>query len=52
MKNTITEMKNTLQGISRLGDTQKYINNLEGTIMEITPPEQKKKNKFLKMRIV
>ena len=45
MKNTITEMKNTLEGInSRLDDTQEWISELEGRIVEITEAEQKKEN--------
>ena len=44
MKNTITEMKNTLEGInSRLNDTEKEISELEDRVLEITNTKQKKK---------
>lgn len=44
LKNTITEMKNTLEGInSRLNDTENWISNLEGRRLEITQSESKKK---------
>ena len=37
MKNTITETKNTLEGMNgRLGGTEECISNLEGRIMETT----------------
>ena len=46
LKNKITEMKNTLEGINRrLGDTEECLSNLEYTIMEITEYEQQKENK-------
>ena len=42
MKNTITEMTNTLEGInSRLDDTEEWISELEDGIVEITKAEQK-----------
>ena len=44
MKNTITEMKNTLEGInSRPNDTEEWISDLEDKVVEITATEQKKK---------
>ena len=48
LKNTITEMKNILEGInSRLGDTEECISNLEDRIMEVIQSKQpKKKKKF------
>ena len=46
MKNSVTEMKTTLEGInnSRLRDTEEYVNNLEDRILEITQWEQQKKS--------
>ena len=54
MKNIITEMKNTLEGInSKLDDTQKWIVHLEDGVGEITHTEQERKKKRIKkMRIV
>ena len=48
MKNTKTEMKNTLEGInSRLNDTEEWITKLEDRVVEITATEEKtKKNKW------
>ena len=44
MKNTITEVKNTLKGInSRLNVTEEWISELEDRVVEITAAEQKKK---------
>lgn len=41
LKNTITERRNTLEGINhRLGDKEKHINDLEDRIVEITLSEQ------------
>ena len=46
MKNTITEMKNILEGInSRLNDTEEQISELEDRAGEITAAEQKKRKK-------
>ena len=46
MKNTITEMKNTLEGInSSLNYTEEWISKLEDSIVEITDAEQKKEKK-------
>ena len=43
-------MKNTLERLNgRPGDTKEHISNLEGKIMEITQPEQKKEKQILKM---
>lgn len=41
MKNTITEMKNALKGISRLNDIEKHIDELEDRVVEITETEHK-----------
>ena len=43
MKNTITEMKNPLEGInSRVNDTEEWTSKLEDRVVEITDSEQKK----------
>ena len=43
MKNTITEMKDALEGInSILNDTEEQTSELEDRIVEITATEQKK----------
>ena len=45
MKNTLSEIKNTLQGInSRVGETEDQISNLQDRKVETTLSEQKKKN--------
>ena len=42
MNNTITESKNTLEGInSRLGDAEEQISKLEDRLMEVSEAEQK-----------
>ena len=41
MNNTITEMKNTLEGISsRITEAEEWISDLEDRMVEITPTEQ------------
>ena len=46
MNNTITEMKNTLDGInSRKPEAEKQINEWEDRMVEITAEEQKETNK-------
>ena len=41
MKDTITEMKNTLEGINcRLNDTEELINKVEDRMVDITEAEQ------------
>ena len=43
LKNTITEIKNTLEGSnSKLDDTEEWISELKDTVVEITQAEQKK----------
>ena len=43
MKNTVTEMRTTVEGInSRLNDTEKWITELEDRIVKTTATEQKK----------
>ena len=47
MKNTITEMKNTLEVItSRLNGTEEWISELEDRGMEIADAEQKKEKRM------
>ena len=49
MKNIITEIKDTVEGIkNRLGDAEEQICNLEVRILEITQSEQRKDKKRLK----
>ena len=44
MNNTITEMKNTLEGInSRITEAEEQISDLEDRMVEFTATEQKKK---------
>ena len=46
MKDTISEMKNTLEGInSRLGETKNRFNNLEGKVGENSQSECQKQTK-------
>ena len=43
MENTITEIKNILEGInSRLDDTEEWISELEDRVVEIIQAEQEK----------
>ena len=45
MINTITEMKNTLEGInSRITEAEEWISDLEERMVEIAVSEQRKKN--------
>ena len=47
MNNTITEMKNTLEGInSRITEAEEQISELEGKIVEITTTEQNKEKRM------
>ena len=49
MSNSVTEIKNTLQGMnSRLSDMEECVSDLEHRIMEITLSEQQKENQILK----
>ena len=51
MKNTKTEMKNTLEGInSKLNDTENWSSKLEDRVAEITDAEKKKKKEWEEMR--
>ena len=46
MSNTISEIKNSLEGInSRITEAEKWISDLEDKIVEITPTEQNKEKK-------
>ena len=46
MNNTITEMKNTLEGInSKITEAEERISDLEDKIVEITTAEQNKEEK-------
>ena len=49
MKNKITEMKNTLEGInSRLRDTEEWISEWENRIVETTDTEKRKEAKGMR----
>jgi len=43
MNNTIIELKNTLEVINRVTEAEKWINELEKRMVEITATEQNKK---------
>ena len=47
MNNTITEMKNTLEGInSRITEAEEQISDLEDRMVEFTAPEQNKEKRI------
>ena len=47
MNSTITEMKNTLEGInSRITEAEEWISELEGRMAEITAKEQNKEKRM------
>ena len=49
MNNTITEIKNTLEGInSRIMETEEWISELEDRMVEITATEQNKERKEMR----
>ena len=53
MKNAISEMKNTLEGInSRLGKGEGQINDLEYKVAENNQSSEKKTKEFIKRRII
>ena len=52
MNNTITEMKNTLEGISRITETEEWISDLENRMVEFTAAEQNKEKKRKEMKTV
>ena len=51
MNNTITKMKNTVEGnYSRLLEAEEWISKLEDRVVEITAREQNKKKKLKRNR--
>ena len=47
MNNTITEMKNTLEGInSRITEAEEWISDLEDRMVEFTATEQSKEKRM------
>ena len=47
MQNTITEIKNSLEGTnSRIQETEEWISNVEVRLVEITDVEQKREKRF------
>ena len=53
MKNIITEIKNTLNGInSRLDEVEDQISNLKDKVTENIQSEQQKKKGPIKLRII
>ena len=47
MNNTITEMRNTLEGIkSRINEAEEWVSDLEGRMNEITATEQNKEKRM------
>ena len=53
MNNTITEIKNILEGInSKIFETEEQISELEDKMVEITSEEQNKVKRMKRLRIV
>ena len=50
MKNTLNEMKNTLEGINRAGEAEGQISNLEAKEAENTQSEQQKEKRIQKSK--
>ena len=51
LKNTITEIKNTLEGNnSRLDDTEEWISDLEDRMVEFIAAEQTKEKRMKEMK--
>ena len=51
MNNTITEMKNTLEGInSRISEAEEWISDLEDRMVEISATEQNKEKRMKKKK--
>ena len=49
MKNIISEMKNTLEGInSRITETEEWIRDLKDRMVEITAMEQNKERRMIR----
>ena len=46
MNNTINEIKNFLEGINRITETEERISDLEDKIVEITTEEQNKEKRM------
>ena len=46
MNNTITEMKNTLDGINRISEAEERISDLEDRMVEFTAAEQNKEKRL------
>ena len=46
MNNTITEIKNSLEGINRVTEEEEWISDLEDKIVEITTGEQNKEKRM------
>ena len=52
MNNTMTEMKNTLEGInSKITDAEEQISDLEDRMVEITATEQNKENRMKRKQV-
>ena len=50
MKNTINEIKNTLDGInSRVTEAEEWVSDLEDKIVEITAIEQNKEKRMIRI---
>ena len=46
MNNTITEMKNTLEGINKINEAEERISDLEDRMVEFTATEQNKEKRM------
>ena len=46
MNNTITAMKNTLEGINRINEAEEQISELEDGLLEITTAKQNKEKRM------
>ena len=51
-KNTVTEMKNTLEVINRINEAKEQISELVDRVVEITAAKQNKEKKWKEKRIV
>jgi len=53
MQNTVTEIKNSLEGTkSRIQEAEEQISKVENRLMEITDAEQKREKRFKKKKTV
>ena len=50
MNNTITKMKNSLQGINRITEAEEWISDVEDKIVEITTAEHNKEKRMKRIR--